>query len=98
VVALYNNNTDEATSALDAASEHLVQQAIDKAVEGRTVIIIAHRLSTIKAADQIVVMSDDHKIVDSGTHESLLKNCSYYRNLIQRQSMINPDAPICLDK
>ena len=78
---------DEATSALDAESEHLVQQAIDKAVQGRTVIIIAHRLSTIQRADQIVVVSD-HKIVEVGSHDELLQNCDKYRDLIKRQSMI----------
>lgn len=78
---------DEATSALDAESEHLVQSAIDRAVEGRSVIIVAHRLSTIQRADQIVVMSD-HKIVDCGSHEQLLRNCTQYRDLIKRQSMV----------
>merc|ERR1712038_963920 len=77
---------DEATSALDAESEHLVQQAIDKAVVGRTVIIVAHRLSTIRDADQIVVM-DNHRVVDVGTHEYLLDNCVKYQDLIARQNM-----------
>ena len=77
---------DEATSALDAESEHLVQEAIDKAVLGRTTIIVAHRLSTIQRASQIVVMSN-HKIVDIGTHEYLLENCVKYEELIKRQNM-----------
>ena len=77
---------DEATSALDAESEHLVQEAIDKAVVGRTVIIVAHRLSTIQRASQIVVMSD-HKIVDVGSHEYLMKECTKYQDLIKRQNM-----------
>jgi len=77
---------DEATSALDAESEHLVQEAIEKAVIGRSVIIVAHRLSTIKNASQIVVM-DDHKIVGVGTHEELLDTCVKYQDLIKRQSM-----------
>lgn len=84
---------DEATSALDAESEHLVQEAIDKAVQGRTVIVIAHRLSTIQRADQIVVMSD-HKIVDFGPHDKLLRNCGKYRDLIKRQSMISHDVSL----
>ena len=84
---------DEATSALDAESEHLVQQAIDKAVQGRTVIIIAHRLSTIQRADQIVVMSD-HKIVDVGPHDQLLRQCGKYRDLIKRQSMITQNVSL----
>jgi len=76
---------DEATSALDAESEHLVQQAIDTASEGRTVLVIAHRLSTIMTADKIVVM-DDHSIRDVGTHDELLGRCGTYQNLIKRQS------------
>jgi len=82
---------DEATSALDAESEHLVQQAIDKAVVGRTVIIVAHRLSTIRQADQIVVM-DKHKIVDVGQHDALLDKSSKYQDLIKRQSVMIRDV------
>lgn len=79
---------DEATSALDAESEHLVQQAIDKAVVGRTVIVVAHRLSTIRQANQIVVM-DNHRVVDVGRHDVLLEKCSKYQDLIKRQSVIS---------
>merc|ERR1712071_227814 len=71
---------DEATSALDSESEHLVQEAIDKAVVGRTVIIVAHRLSTIRQADQIVVMHN-HRVVDVGMHDSLVSKCSKYQDL-----------------
>ena len=78
---------DEATSALDAESEHLVQEAIDKAVVGRTVLIVAHRLSTVQRANQIVVV-DDHQIVDVGTHSELLSRCSKYQELIKRQALI----------
>jgi ABC-type multidrug transport system fused ATPase/permease subunit len=78
---------DEATSALDAESEHLVQDAIDKAIVGRTVIIVAHRLSTIKSAKQIVVL-DGQKIVDVGSHDVLLGRCGKYRDLIKRQSVV----------
>ena len=58
---------DGATSALDSESEHLVQEAIDKAVVVRTIIAIAHRLSTIRQADQIVVM-DNHRVIDTQVH------------------------------
>lgn len=75
---------DEATSALDAESEHLVQEAIDQAVQGRTVLIVAHRLSTIQRANQIVVM-DNHRIVDVGTHTELMERCTKYQDLIKRQ-------------
>ena len=78
---------DEATSALDAESEHLVQEAIDKAVVGRTVLIVAHRLSTVQRANKIVVV-DDHQIVDVGTHSELLSRCSKYQELIKRQALI----------
>lgn len=84
---------DEATSALDAESEHLVQEAIDKAVVGRTVVVVAHRLSTIRQADQIVVM-DDHKVVDVGTHEELLDRCLKYQDLIKRQSVMARDVSV----
>jgi len=83
---------DEATSALDAESEHLVQQAIDKAVVGRTVVVVAHRLSTIRQADQIVVM-DNHQVVDVGKHEELMSRCTKYQDLIRRQSMSVVDDP-----
>jgi ABC-type transport system involved in cytochrome bd biosynthesis fused ATPase/permease subunit len=54
---------------------------------GRTVVVVAHRLSTIQRADQIVVM-DNHKIVDVGTHDALLNRCGKYQDLIKRQSMM----------
>jgi len=84
---------DEATSALDAESEHLVQEAIDKAVIGRTVIVIAHRLSTIRQADQIVVM-DNHRVIDTGAHDNLLDKCSKYKDLIKRQSVMIRDVSV----
>jgi ABC-type multidrug transport system fused ATPase/permease subunit len=86
---------DEATSSLDAESEHLVQEAIEKAVVGRTVLIIAHRLSTVKRAQQIVVM-DNHRIVDVGSHDVLMSRCTKYQDLIKRQSVIatKPNADL----
>jgi len=75
---------DEATSALDAQSEHHVQAALNELMENRTTVIIAHRLATVLHADVIVVM-DHGKIVDSGTHQSLLKTSTLYQRLCQLQ-------------
>jgi len=70
---------DEATSALDTESERLVQEAVDRLLQGRTVFVIAHRLSTISHADQIIFM-DRGEIVERGTHAELLaKRGAYYR-------------------
>jgi ABC-type multidrug transport system fused ATPase/permease subunit len=77
---------DEATSALDSENEHLVQEAINKAVVGRTVLIVAHRLSTVQNAEQIVVIHD-HRIADIGTHSELLDRSVTYRELVKRQSL-----------
>lgn len=75
---------DEATSSVDTYSEQLIQKATDKITEGRTSIVIAHRLGTIKKADKIIVM-DAGKIVETGTHEELLKKEGYYNSLYEAQ-------------
>ena len=75
---------DEATSALDAESEHLVQEALDRLMQGRTTLVIAHRLSTVKEADRVVVL-DNGGIVQSGTHDDLVQVEGLYRRLVERQ-------------
>lgn len=75
---------DEATSALDAESEFLVQQAIDRAMLGRTVLVIAHRLSTVRTASKVVVVQDG-AVVEAGTHAELIENDGVYKKLVARQ-------------
>ena len=75
---------DEATSSLDAESEKIVQNAISNLTKNRTTLVIAHRLSTILNADKIFVLKSG-KIISSGDHESLLKNCAEYKSLYETQ-------------
>jgi len=75
---------DEATSALDSESEYLVQQALDRVMVGRTVVVIAHRLSTVRQANQVLVI-DNGEMVEKGTHETLLEANGAYAKLVSRQ-------------
>ncbi|EXJ92736.1 ATP-binding cassette, subfamily B (MDR/TAP), member 1 [Capronia epimyces CBS 606.96] len=81
---------DEATSALDTKSEGVVQQALDEAAKGRTTIVIAHRLSTIKTADNIVVMQNG-RIIEQGTHDELLALKKAYHSLVSAQHISSTD-------
>ena len=76
---------DEATSALDTESEHLVQDALDKLMHGRTTLVIAHRLSTIKNADLICVMQDG-RIIERGSHDQLIAQQGAYKHLVDMQT------------
>jgi subfamily B ATP-binding cassette protein MsbA len=75
---------DEATSSLDSASEAAVQEALDRLMEGRTSFVIAHRLSTVLNADCILVL-DQGRIVEAGTHAELLARGGLYQKLYQAQ-------------
>jgi ATP-binding cassette subfamily B protein len=75
---------DEATAHLDSESEAAVQRALDTALDGRTALVIAHRLSTVRGADQILVV-DDGRIVERGTHRELMTRGGLYADLYTTQ-------------
>ena len=75
---------DEATSSLDSESEHRIQEALRRLMQGRTTLVIAHRLSTIENADRIVVLREG-TVVETGTHEELLARGGYYSTLHRMQ-------------
>ncbi|KAJ4146830.1 hypothetical protein LMH87_001389 [Akanthomyces muscarius] len=83
---------DEATSALDPHAEGVVQQALDKASEGRTTIVIAHKLATIRKADNIVVMTKG-QFVEQGSHDNLIAQDGAYAKLVKIQSLAVSEAP-----
>jgi ATP-binding cassette, subfamily B, bacterial len=83
---------DEATSALDSESERLIQSALHELMKSRTTFVVAHRLSTVKEAHQILVL-EDGVIVESGTHQELVRSNGTYRRLYDAQSFIPDDEP-----
>jgi ABC-type multidrug transport system fused ATPase/permease subunit len=84
---------DEATSSVDSFSEFLIHQALDRLMDGRTTFIIAHRLSTVRNATQILVL-EDGRIVESGTHVELLERQGHYAAMYLQQFTTNapPDV------
>ncbi|MBN1401386.1 MAG: ABC transporter ATP-binding protein [Anaerolineae bacterium] len=83
---------DEATSSVDTETELLIQQAMERLMEGRTTLIIAHRLSTVRNADLIVVLADTG-IAEMGTHEQLMSHAGLYRHLWEIQSRVIHTRP-----
>lgn len=77
---------DEATAAVDSETEHLIQEAIDRLIEGKTTLMIAHRLSTLKRANRIIVV-DGGRIIENGSPEELMAKKGKYYKLVQIQSM-----------
>ena len=90
--AIYKNADflffDETTNALDATNEKFILQNINQFIHNKTALIIAHRLSTVKHADKIVVLEDGY-VAESGTHDELISNKSYYYNLVKNQLELN---------
>ena len=82
---------DDATSSVDVGTEALIQRALAKVVEGRTTLIIAHRLSAVRDADLILVL-DEGKLIESGSHEDLMVDSGYYRSIYESQLMPQEEA------
>lgn len=81
---------DEATASVDTITERKIQEALDRLVEQRTVLVIAHRLSTVRRADKIVVM-EQGRIIESGSHEALIEQGGHYADLWAHQSDLIPE-------
>ena len=88
---------DEATASVDTVTERLIQEALDRLMEGRTSFVIAHRLSTIQQADQILVLKSG-KVVEQGTHTQLISKAGLYANLIRIQNVAMSESGLQWDQ
>ena len=86
---------DEATSSVDTRTELQLQEALLRLMEGRTSFVIAHRLSMIRKADQVLVVND-HRIVERGTHDELLARGGFYFDLYQSQYRRSKDLSVAV--
>jgi ABC-type multidrug transport system fused ATPase/permease subunit len=88
---------DEATASVDTVTERLIQEALDRLMQGRTSFVIAHRLSTIQQANQILVLKSG-KVVEQGTHTQLISKAGLYANLIRIQNVAMSESGLQWDQ
>jgi ABC-type multidrug transport system fused ATPase/permease subunit len=84
---------DDSTSSVDSGTEQTIQEAMDRLIEGRTVFIIAHRIRTLMRADKIIVMKNG-RIVQMGTHDELVSEGGFYRDVYERQTCIESELSV----
>jgi len=77
---------DDSVSAVDTKTEETILENLSKVRKGKTTLIIAHRISTIKDADKIIIV-DNGKVIDVGTHDELLTRCAFYLDMVERQKL-----------
>ena len=77
---------DDSISAVDTKTEETILTNLEKVRKGKTTLIIAHRISTIKDADKIIIV-DEGKVIDVGSHDELIIRCSFYKDMVERQKL-----------